>query len=266
MAMAAPCCLLLVSRRPTLLTGVESILAESLSDTPMVVPIRGCLEEIRRVMLGDYDVGRGCRQRNLGASLFCNDYKVSVYGRERAISQFAQKLKGDAALMARLWTLSGLRQTCHADEIIREFRKLYPTAFDREDSESEPPSSEVLNYLARLRMESEPQDESSADEQVPEKGAGWRGTGPPMCVGEGYVVREVCDGQSLASPGCWPVSRRRYPESELWNEISSLFMNFAGHHGTPQLLMELALGKVKECSFDSADIRALKQGTVEAMA
>ena len=234
----------------------RSTLAESRSDTPKVVPIRDCLEEIRRMMLGDFYVGRGCRQRNLGGELVTT-LRHPVHGRERAISHFAQKPKGDAALRSRLWTLSGLRlvchcklsETCHADVFVRESRKLYATAFDREDSESEPASSEVPNYLARSRME-------------PER----RGTGPPMCVGEGYVMREVCEGQSLASQGRWPVSRRRYLESELWNEILSLFMNFAGHHGTPQLFMELSLGKVKECPFDSAGIRALKQGTVEAMA
>ena len=61
------------------------------------------------MMVGDYCIGRGCRQRNLGKSPYCNDYKVSVHGRERAISQFAQKLKRDGEIRARLWTLSGLR-------------------------------------------------------------------------------------------------------------------------------------------------------------
>ena len=128
------------------------------------------------------------------------------------MSQCAQKLKRDVELRARLWTLSGLRLVCHcrlsqsyhADEITREFRQAFPDAYDREHPDCEPLSSEVLNYLARLRLEPEPNDESSADEHVPEQGAGWRGTGPPMSVGEGYVAREVCDGQ------------RRYPGSELW--------------------------------------------------
>ena len=74
-----------------------------------------------------------------------------------------------------------------------------------------------------------------------------------MSVGEGYVAREVCDGQ------------RRYPGSELWTEISNLFMDFADRHGPPRLLMELALGKVKACPFNAEDIRTLKQETSAAM-
>ena len=251
----------------------RSILGEAQCDTPMVVPGRGYLDDISRMMIGDYYIGRGCRQRNLEKSPYCNDYEVSVFVRERAISQFGQKLKRDGELRARLWTLSGLRlvchcrlnQPCHADEIIREFRQAYPGAYDWENPDCEPPSSEVLNCLARLRLEPEPNDEPSADEQVPEQGAGWRGTGPPMSVGEGYVAREVCDEQSLASPGRWPIAQRRYPGSEVWTEISNLFMEFAERHGPPRLLMELALGKVKACPFNTEDIRALKQETTAAM-
>ena len=75
------------------------------------------------------------------------------------------------------------------------------------------------------------------------RGAGWRGTGPPMSVGEGYVMREMCDGQSLASPGRWPIARRRYPASELWKVISSLEMEFAESHGTSSFSWNWHLAK-----------------------
>ena len=76
---------------------------------------------------------------------------------------------------------------------MEEFRRVYLGAFDRDDPEAKPPKSEILNYLAGFRMEPAPEDDSSADEEVPEKGAGWRGTSPPMS-GEGYATREHCDG------------------------------------------------------------------------
>ena len=63
-----------------------------------------------------------------------------------------------------------------------------------------------------------------------------------MMVGVGYTAREFCDGQSLASPGRWPVEHRRYPESEPWKAVAALFMAFAEREGTPQLLADLALG------------------------
>ena len=148
--------------------------------------------------------------------------------------------------------------------IIQEFRRAHPGAFDRDDADGEPPTSAVLNYLARLRMEPEPEEESSANENVPEKGAGWKGVGAPMTVGAGYASREYCDGQTLASPGRWPIAQRRYPESALWKETTGPFMGYAHNRETPQLLMELALGRVRECPFNVEEIQTLKQNTMGA--
>ena len=176
-------------------------------------------------------------------------------------------------LRAKLWTLSGLRlvchckptQACHADSIIEEFKRMNPSAYDSDDPEADPPKLGTLNHLARLRMEPAPEDDSSADEDVPEKGGGWRGTGPPMAVGEGYAVREHCDGQTLASPGRWSVSMRRFPETQLWKEISNRFMRFAKVRGTPQQLMDLAVGKVENCPFSDDEIKALKRDGKHAL-
>ena len=52
---------------------------------------------------------------------------------------------------------------------------------------------------------------SSPDEGVPEKGSEHRGIGPPIMVGVGYTQRELCDGQSLASPRRWPPGSRVLP-------------------------------------------------------
>ena len=78
---------------------------------------------------------------------------------------------------------------------------MYPAAHDRNQPCGAPPGHEILSFLARLREEPESDEGSSPDEGVPEKLAGHRGNGPPMMVGVGYVQREFCDGQSLASPG-----------------------------------------------------------------
>ena len=43
--------------------------------------------------------------------------------------------------------------------------------------------------------------------------AGHRGVGDPMMVGVGCTQREMCGGQSLASPGRWPPGSRVYPSS-----------------------------------------------------
>ena len=230
-------------------------------------------DEVRKFMRGDYYIGRGSTQRVLTQSLFCNDYKVSLYGRKEAIWRFEQKLKCDPVLRETLWTMSGLRLVCHCkptqecrgDAIIREFRQQFPGAFDREASASEPPSSRVLNYLARLREEPESEADTSPDEGAPPKSTGWRGNGAPMVVGVGYTSREFCDGQSLASPGRWPVQQRRYPDSAQWKELADLFMNFAERHGDAPLLLNLVVGRVEQCPFDPQSVRELKEATVEAL-
>ena len=68
---------------------------------------------------------------------------------------------------------------------------------------------------------------SSADEEAKPPGAGWTGTGKPMQVGVGYTVRDLCDGQTLASPGRWPPSMRRYPRSDERKAVAVLVKRFS---------------------------------------
>ena len=70
-----------------------------------------------------------------------------------------------------------------------------------------------------------------------------------MKVGVGYVQREFCDGQSLASPGRWPPGARTYPSSTIWTSIRECFWRFTTHHGTEKLLVDLAMGKLKPLLF-----------------
>ena len=60
----------------------------------------------------------------------------------------------------------------------------------------------------------------TADEGAPSAGSGWCGSGKPMLVGTGRASREFCDGQSVASPGRWPIHSRRNPSTSSWLAIS----------------------------------------------
>ena len=71
----------------------------------------------------------------------------------------------------------------------------------------------------------------------------------PMMVGVGYVQREFCDGQSLASPGRWPPGSRVYPSSPAWSSVRDCFWRFTAHYGTEKLLVDLAMGKGRGISF-----------------
>ena len=232
----------------------------------MVVPIRAHLDSVRRLLKGDVYIGRGSKQRALPKSRYCNNYKVTEYGRDAAIGAFRSKLLQDDGLYASLWTLSGTRlvchccanDRCHGDILLEEFRRSYPSAHDREGSHGPPPEANVLNCVARLREEPESDDGSSADEGVPSKFAGHRGIGIPMQVGIGYVQRDFCDGQSLASPGRWTQASRVYPSTDRWESISGVFQRFTEHFGAEELLVSLAVGNVESCPIPSADIVNLK--------
>ena len=123
----------------------------------MVLPIRAHLDSIKRLMVGDFYIGRGSRERGLTKSVFCNTHEVSTVGRERAIELFDKDLSADQNLLDQLWTLSGPRLVCHCtpnqacqgDVLIRRFSDLQPDAFDR-SSTSVTPDSAVLEYLAML--------------------------------------------------------------------------------------------------------------------
>ena len=194
-----------------------------------------------------------------------------MFGRRLAIQKFTEEIRTNPKLREHLPRLSGKRlichclpsQQCHADSIIAEYQLLFPDAYNREDTRGTVPSSAVLQRLSELRQEPESDGGSSPDENVPEKGSGWTGHGNPLLVGSSYTIREVCDGQSLASPGRWAVDDRRYPEDQVWSEVSRRYMDYAERAGTTELLTSLALGKVSSCPFPNHEIEELKRGVVD---
>ena len=251
-----------------------SALGESFEVTPMVVPIRGHWDSIKRLLKGDRYIGRGSRQRSLGKSRYCKTFKVSQYGRSIAISSFRDALLGDRVLYPSLWTLSGTRlechcrhsEPCHGDVLIEEFKKSFPDAFDRYRDDGVPPDSRILSFMARLREEPESDEGSSPDECAPPKNSGLCGGGQPMKVGVGFSQRDFCDGQSLAPPRRWPPGSRVYPSSHAWTLVVDCFMRFTNHHGTEQLLVSLAMGKIDSCPFPLDDVAELKRSVIGAAA
>ena len=75
-----------------------SALGEGFEVTPMVVPVRGRLDSIKRLLKGDRSIGRGSRQHFLGKCRYCNTCKVSQYGRSVAISGFREALLSSLCL------------------------------------------------------------------------------------------------------------------------------------------------------------------------
>ena len=99
--------------------------------------------------------------------------------------------------------------------------------------------------------------ESTADADAPVSRSGWVGNGEPMTVGPGCTRRGVCDGLSLASPGRWPVSQRKFPRCAEWLDVAERVRAFTRREGLPELLMRLALRQEDSCPFHSEAIRTL---------
>ena len=111
-------------------------------------------------------------------------------------------------------------QTCHASSITTEYREMFPGAYNRDDTTAAAaPSAEALSRLASLREETDSDERSTADEGAPARGVGWVESGKQMQVGSGHTRREICDGQSLASPGRWQWNTeltRKTKRGDLW--------------------------------------------------
>ena len=73
-----------------------------------------------------------------------------------------------------------------------------------------------------------------------------------MQAGVCHTVRDFRDGRTLASPGRWPPAVRRYARS--YKAVLVLVKRFSEHFGTTELLMDLVLGRVKECPFPSGAV------------
>ena len=157
-------------------------------------------------------------------------------------------------------------EACHGDVLVEEFRRAYPTAFDRTDFHATSPGPQILSFMAKLRDEPESDDGSTRDEGVLGKFAGHRGIGKPIQVGVGYIQRDLCDGQSLASPGRWAPASRFFPSTDHWNRTSNVFQRFTDHCGTEELLALLAMGKVDECPFPLVDVASLKEELIRTAA
>ena len=63
-------------------TSVRTVAGTGILDTPMVLPIRGQLDQIRHLMKGDFYIGRGISQRGLHRSVFCNNFKAAKLSKE----------------------------------------------------------------------------------------------------------------------------------------------------------------------------------------
>ena len=106
---------------------------------------------------------------------------------------------------------------------------------------------------------------STADEDAMPGGSGWTGRGSQLQVGSGYCVKEFCDGQTLASRERWPVESRRHPKHPEWKRVADMITDFSQTFGTMKLLVNLAMGRIKDCPLLVEVVRSLKNRIIREL-
>ena len=101
---------------------------------PTVVPSRAFVDEVKALKQGDIYVGRGSKQRGLLPSFWANRYKVSRFGRDRAVELYRSEIREAHLYGRRINELSGERllchyrtsEKCHSDNLQDLLRELHP--------------------------------------------------------------------------------------------------------------------------------------------
>ena len=133
-------------------------------------------------------MGRGAKEHRLAASVWSNPWKVSAVGRDAAVANYKEYL-------AKSVDLQGLIAS-HGDTIIEAFE----SAVAEKDKVANDPSVEVLD---------------SGNEGPPHKlGAAPVGKEPLVRVHRRGEWRDIVDGGGMRSLGKWPISQRRFFDSE----------------------------------------------------
>ena len=107
-----------------------------------IIPIRVCLGKIRKQMRVMNTEAR--HNEALGRSPLCNEFKVSVHGRDRGNPKIPRitadgyrSAKASASIVGKALgvSLPLFTQECHEDENIEEYKKMFPCACHRDDSQ-----------------------------------------------------------------------------------------------------------------------------------
>ena len=142
--------------------------------TVCILPIRAHLDEVKSLKKGDVYIGRGCKERLLMPSFWANRYKVARYGRLRCLALHKQEIEEDPQYERRIHELTGKRlfchchknQSCHGDNLIQLYHRVYTAAYDRMVTDRAPTSAE-LNALAEARNECTDSEDQSLTRRLP---------------------------------------------------------------------------------------------------
>ena len=113
-------------------------------------------------------------------------------------------------------------------------------------------------------------DLDSGNEGPPHKlGNGPVGKGPPLRVRRKGEWRDIVDGGGLCSPEKWPISQRRFPDSEAVRSLQSALVDsverFEQDVATRGVVYALALGKFWSSPFSSEQVVACRSSLESAL-
>ena len=237
----------------------------------LTIPKRACLNEVRRFQGHHLYIGRGSRQRGIPPSQWGNPFSVAKYGRYEAIDRYQRYLESDSTLKKKVKELGGRtlvchckpNEHCHSDVLITYFKQhIMPFA-----QEVSPPTSALLSLAADNRRTLKEEDsDTEADVDAAPRGAGWIGTGDPLQVGQGLKRRGIVDGAGLCSPGRWPKSQRRFPQSNLLTELRRLFSTLLVSGASNKAFSTLLCGRCAASPFESSKVEDLRVQVVDLLA
>ena len=160
-------------------------------------------------------ISRCSKAHGLAASVWGKPWKVSAVGRDAAIASYQEYLAKSGDLQGRLRGLSVKTLVCHCDDLDRCHGDTIIEAFEM-----------AVAKQNTFVNDSSVVDLDSGNEGPPHKlWDGPVGKGPPLIVRRKGEWRDIVDGGGLCSPGKWPISQRRFSDSEAVLSLRSALMD-----------------------------------------
>ena len=203
------------------------------------MPSGAWVDEVKTLKKGDVYMGRGSKQRGLLPSFWTNQFKVSKYGRDRAVELHRTEVQEDPQYRSG-YTNFQARGYCSIAVQLRSVTRIVSprpcSAIGNEKIVKTARNRNWKTHRPMLRKAGQAQTNQCSWDQ-----GTWKG---------GYVTVKV---------SVRPVrGRQGITASQLWTSISRLFLATAESLSSVQLLSELALGRHAKSPFSQRVVDQLR--------
>ena len=195
-----------------------SISDTALENTPPTVPTRDCLDQRPETCMSGGVQGNDSRARASSATTSrcqsTHEMRQSGIMQRLSIRIVSSEARCGSCEVAHFSVAACVRRSATRTSCYRCISGYASGNIRQRISSTRPPFVQRSVSLSRLCEDPACDPGSSAHEVAPPSGSGWMGKGEFLEIRNGYVSRDLCNGQSLASPGMWPPEKRHYPSGE----------------------------------------------------